>query len=146
MVDGKPISLGLWDTAGQEKYKTITRAFYRRANGIIISYDITSLESFNGTKKWLTEINKNKTDNVPIVLAATKCDLDDRQVTTEEGYNFAKSLGCRFFETSAKDNIQVKELFMYISSEVHKRGLVTYPGMELISQSNIAPTKSKCRC
>lgn len=108
----KRVKLQIWDTAGQERYRTITTAYYRGAMGFILMYDITNEESFNAVHDWCTQIKTYSWDNAQVVLVGNKCDLEDeRVVSTERGKQLADQLGLEFFETSAKDNINVKAVF-----------------------------------
>ncbi|XP_061604056.1 RAB3D, member RAS oncogene family, b isoform X1 [Phyllopteryx taeniolatus] len=108
----KRIKLQIWDTAGQERYRTITTAYYRGAMGFLLMYDITNQESFNAVQDWATQIKTYSWDNAQVILIGNKCDLeDDRLVPTEDGQRLAEDLGFQFFEASAKDNINVKQVF-----------------------------------
>uniref|UniRef100_A0AAZ3PEB6 Ras-related protein Rab-3 n=1 Tax=Oncorhynchus tshawytscha TaxID=74940 RepID=A0AAZ3PEB6_ONCTS len=108
----KRIKLQIWDTAGQERYRTITTAYYRGAMGFLLMYDITNQDSFNAVQDWATQIKTYSWDNAQVILVGNKCELeDDRLVPTEEGQRLAKDLGYQFFEASAKDNINVKQVF-----------------------------------
>ncbi|XP_019749023.1 RAB3D, member RAS oncogene family, b [Hippocampus comes] len=100
------------DTAGQERYRTITTAYYRGAMGFLLMYDITNQESFNAVQDWATQIKTYSWDNAQVILIGNKCDLeDDRLIPTEDGQRLAEDLGFQFFEASAKDNINVKQVF-----------------------------------
>ncbi|XP_075595969.1 ras-related protein Rab-3C isoform X3 [Balearica regulorum gibbericeps] len=100
------------DTAGQERYRTITTAYYRGAMGFILMYDITNEESFNAVQDWSTQIKTYSWDNAQVILVGNKCDMEDERVIfTERGKHLAEQLGFEFFETSAKDNINVKQTF-----------------------------------
>ncbi|XP_030586579.1 ras-related protein Rab-3D-like [Archocentrus centrarchus] len=108
----KRVKLQIWDTAGQERYRTITTAYYRGAMGFLLMYDITSQDSFFTVQDWATQIKTYSWDNAQVVLIGNKLDLEeDRQVPTENGQRLAKELGFQFFEASAKDNINVKQVF-----------------------------------
>ncbi|XP_068166551.1 ras-related protein Rab-3C isoform X1 [Antennarius striatus] len=108
----KRIKLQIWDTAGQERYRTITTAYYRGAMGFILMYDITNEESFGAVQDWSTQIKTYSWDNAQVVLAGNKCDMDEeRVVSVDSGRLLAEQLGFEFFETSAKDNINVKQTF-----------------------------------
>lgn len=97
------------DTAGQERYRTITTAYYRGAMGFILMYDITNEESFNSVQDWITQIKNYSWDNAQVILVGNKCDMEEeRVISTERGKQLADQLGVRFFETSAKENINVK--------------------------------------
>uniref|UniRef100_A0A3Q4GRH8 Ras-related protein Rab-3 n=1 Tax=Neolamprologus brichardi TaxID=32507 RepID=A0A3Q4GRH8_NEOBR len=108
----KRIKLQIWDTAGQERYRTITTAYYRGAMGFLLMYDITNHDSFNAVQDWATQIKTYSWDNAQVILVGNKCDLeDDRLIPTEDGQRLAEELGFQFFEASAKDNINVKQVF-----------------------------------
>lgn len=108
----KRVKLQIWDTAGQERYRTITTAYYRGAMGFILMYDITNEESFNAVQDWCTQIKMYSWDNAQVVLVGNKMDLEEeRVITTERGNRLAEQLGLDFFETSAKENINVKQVF-----------------------------------
>ncbi|MEQ2158903.1 ras-related protein Rab-3D-like isoform X2 [Girardinichthys multiradiatus] len=108
----KRVKLQIWDTAGQERYRTITTAYYRGAMGFLLMYDITSQESFCAVQDWATQIKTYSWDSAQVVLVGNKLDLeDDRQVPKEDAQRVATELGFQFFEASAKDNINVKQVF-----------------------------------
>ncbi|RUS78395.1 hypothetical protein EGW08_013843, partial [Elysia chlorotica] len=108
----KRVKLQIWDTAGQERYRTITTAYYRGAMGFLLMYDITNEESFQAVQDWCTQIKTYSWDNAQVVLVGNKCDLEDeRVVSTDRGKQLADQLCLEFFETSAKENINVKAVF-----------------------------------
>ncbi|XP_076235625.1 RAS oncogene family member Rab3 isoform X2 [Calliopsis andreniformis] len=108
----KRVKLQIWDTAGQERYRTITTAYYRGAMGFILVYDITNEESFNAVQDWVTQIKNYSNDNSQVILVGNKCDMkDERVISTERGKALADQLGVPFFETSAKENINIKTVF-----------------------------------
>ena len=124
-LDGKTIKLQIWDTAGQERFRTITSSYYRGAHGIIVVYDVTDNESFNNVKQWLHEIDRYACENVNKLLVGNKIDLvtpnKKRVVTTEQGKEFADSLGIEFLETSAKTRVNVEQAFMTMASQIKAR-------------------------
>lgn len=100
------------DTAGQERYRTITTAYYRGAMGFILMYDVTNEESFNSVQDWVTQIKTYSWDNAQVILVGNKCDCsDERVVSFDRGRQLADQLGLEFFETSAKENVNVKAVF-----------------------------------
>ncbi|XP_046338159.1 ras-related protein Rab-3 isoform X3 [Haliotis rufescens] len=108
----KRVKLQIWDTAGQERYRTITTAYYRGAMGFILMYDVTNEESFNAVQDWCTQIKTHAWSNACVLLVGNKCDLEEsRVVDSKEGEDLSKDLGLEFFETSAKENINVKAVF-----------------------------------
>ena len=97
--------------AGQEKFRVITKTYYRNAAGILIAYDVTNGESFVNTKRWIEEVKNNcGDDGVPIVLVGNKCDSPNKVVSLNDQQEYAKLINLKFFETSAKENINVDEV------------------------------------
>ncbi|MBN3288518.1 RAB3B protein, partial [Polyodon spathula] len=108
----KRVKLQIWDTAGQERYRTITTAYYRGAMGFILMYDICNEESFNAVQDWATQIKTYSWDNAQVILVGNKCDMEDeRLVPAEKGRCLADQLGFEYFEASARENINVKQVF-----------------------------------
>jgi Ras-related protein Rab-1A len=121
-LDGKTIKLQIWDTAGQERFRTITSSYYRGAHGIIVVYDVTDNESFNNVKQWLHEIDRYACENVNKLLVGNKSDLTTKRVvSTEQGKEFAESLGVEFLETSAKTSTNVEQAFLTMASQIKAR-------------------------
>uniref|UniRef100_A0A3P9HI94 Ras-related protein Rab-35 n=1 Tax=Oryzias latipes TaxID=8090 RepID=A0A3P9HI94_ORYLA len=111
-INGERVKLQIWDTAGQERFRTITSTYYRNTHGVIIVYDVTKPESFVNVKRWLSEISQN-CDNVCKILVGNKNeDPTKKKVETQDAVRFGESVGVRVFETSAKANINVEEMFM----------------------------------
>ena len=112
-VDNKIIKLQIWDTAGQERFRTITTSYYKGAQGIVIVYDISDLNSFEHVKSWMNDIDKFAKEGVFKILVGNKSDLvDKRQVSKEKGKQLADSYGIPFLETSAKNNENIEKLFI----------------------------------
>jgi Ras-related protein Rab-2A len=104
-VNSKHIKLQIWDTAGQESFRAITRSFYRNAHGVILMYDITRLESFANLKDWLREVRQNSDPDTTVYLVGNQLDLadDEREVQTEDAEHWAKDNNLDgFSEASAK--------------------------------------------
>ncbi|KAI3990471.1 hypothetical protein MKX01_023251 [Papaver californicum] len=121
-LEGKTVKLQIWDTAGQERFRTITSSYYRGAHGIIIVYDVTEKESFDNVKQWLIEIDRYANDTVCKLLVGNKCDLiEEKEVETETAKALADNLGISFLETSAKDSINVEQIFLTMAAEIKKR-------------------------
>ena len=115
-VDGKIIKLQIWDTAGQERFRTITASYYRGAHSVIVVYDITDQLSFQNTVLWLQEIKRYSSEKVKKILIGNKSDLTDkRAIPFQTAKEFAESEEIDFFETSAKENHNVNEIFIHLA-------------------------------
>lgn len=144
------IRLQIWDTAGQQKFKTITQTYYRGAMGIVLTYAMNDRESFEDIENWVKQIKMHASDNVTKVLVGNKSDIDDRKVSYSEGEALAKELGVRFFETSAKSGVNIEQLFLYMATEIktkldqqEKVGVLSYTGSRLHkNQENVK--KEEC--
>ena len=115
---GRLVKLQIWDTAGQERFRTISQTYYQKADAVIIAYDCSSGESFNNLSSWVTQIKEHCKENVVKVIAATKCDVDQRAIPREKGEEFARQVGLHHFETSAKANTGVQELFTNATAQI----------------------------
>ena len=105
------VKLHIWDTAGQERFHSITNNFFHNADGILFVYDITNEKTFEGAKNWIKEAEEIG-DYFKKIIIGNKCDLEDkRKVTLEQLNEFANEEKINFFETSAKENINLKEVF-----------------------------------
>ena len=110
----KKISLDIWDTAGQEKYKSLTKFFYKDAAVAILVYDITQKDTFESMKKyWYQQLQEFGSKKIILGIAGNKCDMYEREEVTEnDAKEFAESKGAFFEITSAKNNTGINELFM----------------------------------
>ncbi|XP_059676560.1 ras-related protein Rab-17 [Gavia stellata] len=117
------VKFEIWDTAGQEKYHSVCHLYYRGAHAALLVYDIASKETLNRAKLWLRDLEKEfLPDEIVIALVGNKTDLAaEREVTTEEGEEFARTKDLLFMETSAKSNHQVNDIFMAIAQELLQR-------------------------
>ena len=113
-LDGdKLVKLQIWDTAGQESFRSITRSYYRGAAGALLVYDITRRDTFQHLSRWLEEARQHAQSNMVIMLIGNKNDLEHRRaVSTEEGKKFAEENGLIFLETSAKTAYNVEAAFI----------------------------------
>ena len=109
----KSLMLDIWDTAGQEKYRALTKFFYKDAKVAILVYDITRMDTFNSVKNfWYEQVKENGPKNIVIGIAGNKCDLYEKEEVNEnEAREFAESIGAIFALTSAQTNSGINELF-----------------------------------
>ena len=120
-INQKIFKLQIWDTCGQEIYRSLITNFYRTASLAIIVYSVTDKRSFEETEIWLKQVKLNADPNCKIFLIANKVDLPEKQVTSEEGMNLKKEHGFEcYMETSAKTGVNVKELFVNCALALYK--------------------------
>uniref|UniRef100_A0A8V0Z478 RAB41, member RAS onco family n=1 Tax=Gallus gallus TaxID=9031 RepID=A0A8V0Z478_CHICK len=124
------VRLQLWDTAGQERFRSLIPSYIRDSTIAVVVYDITNLNSFQQTSKWIDDVRTERGSDVIIMLVGNKTDLaDKRQVSIEEGERKAQELNMMYIETSAKAGYNVKQLFRRVAAAL--------PGMDS------TPEKSK---
>lgn len=117
--DSVKIKLQIWDSCGQERFRALTRTYYRNAKAIVIVYDITNRQSFENAKVWIKEIEQNVEPDVMIVLVGNKTDLYlKRQIQYFEGHELANSRYMEFFETSAKYDNNIQTVFTFIAHKL----------------------------
>lgn len=121
-LDGKPITLDVLDTAGQEEYSAMREQYVRSGQGFLLVYSVDSRDSFNEVEAFYQQILRAKdVESFPVVLVANKSDLkQQRAVPTSEGRSLANAWGCPFLETSAKERVNVNESFMALARAVVK--------------------------
>ncbi|XP_008331201.1 ras-related protein Rab-6A [Cynoglossus semilaevis] len=122
-LEDRTIRLQLWDTAGQERFRSLIPSYIRDSAAAVVVYDITNVNSFQQTTKWIDDVRTERGGDVIIMLVGNKTDLaDKRQVSIEEGERKAKELNVMFIETSAKAGYNVKQLFRRVAAAL--------PGMD----------------
>lgn len=121
-VEDKQLKLQIWDTAGQESFRSITRSYYRGAAGALLVYDITRKDTFDHMLSWLEDAKAHSNSDMVIILVGNKADLEHRrQVPKETGQEFADKHGLLFLETSAKDNINVDQAFTETANKIYQK-------------------------
>ncbi|XP_027622338.1 ras-related protein Rab-31 [Tupaia chinensis] len=109
----------IWDTAGQERFHSLAPMYYRGSAAAVIVYDITKQDSFHTLKKWVKELKEHGPENIVMAIAGNKCDLSDiREVPLKDAKEYAESIGAIVVETSAKNAINIEELFQGISRQI----------------------------
>uniref|UniRef100_A0A8C7V009 EF-hand domain-containing protein n=1 Tax=Oncorhynchus mykiss TaxID=8022 RepID=A0A8C7V009_ONCMY len=128
VVDGEPTLLQLWDTAGQERFRSIAKSYFRRADGVLLLYDVTCEKSFLNVREWVDMIEDVSQDDIPIMLVGNKCDLREQAlqdsvtcVPTSFGEKLAMTYNALFCETSAKDGSNVIEAVLHLAREMTKQ-------------------------
>jgi Ras-related protein Rab-2A len=116
------VKLQIWDTAGQESFRSITRSYYRGAAGALLVYDITRRDTFQHLGRWLEEAKQHAQPSMVILLIGNKNDLEHRRaVSTDEGKAFADANGLLFMETSAKTAYNVEQAFLKTAEEIYNK-------------------------
>ena len=118
-IKNRIVKIQIWDTAGQEAFRSITRTYYKSSTCAFIVYDISDKKSFDNIVTWLNECRDMCYKDILICLIGNKCDLEGkRAVSYEEGKNFAEENNLLFFETSAKDGTNIQECFNESASNI----------------------------
>ena len=158
-VNEKIIKLQIWDTCGQEAYRSLIKNFYRNASLAIVVYSVEDLQSFNDIDIWLKQVKTYGTSSCKIFLIGNKIDTENRKVSTEMGIKCKNDFffDC-FMETSAKDGINIKELFIncatilyeenqsLIESFNNKKNKDNIPQRFTLDKSDIYEEKEQCDC
>ena len=122
VIDNKIYRIQIWDTAGAESFRSITRAYYKNSVCAFIVYDITKRETFENVQVWLDDIKNQCPQTVLLVLVGNKLDLEnERQISYEEGESFAQKNNMYFFETSAKTGVNIENLFLKSVETINER-------------------------
>ncbi|XP_018413423.1 PREDICTED: EF-hand calcium-binding domain-containing protein 4B [Nanorana parkeri] len=115
-VDNCQVALQLWDTAGQERYRSITKQFFRKADGVVVMYDITSKETFTAVRQWLTSVEDGAGENIPILMLGNKTDIEkEREVPCGLGEHLSKDCNLIFYECSASSGQNVKDSVLHLA-------------------------------
>ena len=121
-INNKIFRIQIWDTAGQENFRSITRAYYKNSVCALVVYDISSRDSFNNVSTWVEDCKNQSPKTIFMALVGNKSDLEDkRAVSYEEGKDFADKNEMMFFETSAKTGVNVDEIFSQTANEIGKK-------------------------
>ena len=121
-IEDKIYRIQIWDTAGQETFRSITRAYYKNSVCSFLVYDISNRASFQNIQIWIDDCKKQTSETVLLVLIGNKEDLENkREVSYEEGESFAQKNGMLFFETSAKTGKNIEEMFLKSTYEISKK-------------------------
>ena len=138
LEDGKKVKIQIWDTAGQDRFRSITRNYYKGANGIVLIFDVTNKKSYENVKNWVKQIKEEVSSRVTIILVANKIDdVNHRIVTKEEGEKIANECGLMFFECSAKTGENIEHAFNeLVKKTVENYSKVSQGGEKLKKKKN----------
>ena len=140
-IDDIHVDIQIWDTAGEERFKSLGPIYFRNSIGAICVFDSTNRQSFNSLPEWIDFFKSIAGDQTVIAVVANKCDLTEMiQVSNEEAENFAHSNAYLFFRTSAKTGMGIQEMFLQIAKELVKTKT------SVIEQPSPNPKQSGCSC
>ncbi|MEQ2259616.1 hypothetical protein XENORESO_014736, partial [Xenotaenia resolanae] len=143
-LDNMQIAMQLWDTAGQERYRSITKQFFRKADGVVLMYDVTVEESFKAVKPWLLNVQEVADERIPILLLGNKMDMTrEREVSYKDAKQLAFENKVMFFEVSAYTGRNVTESLTHLARILmEQEDTVRDTTVSLSAQ----PTKKKACC
>ncbi|KAI4892874.1 ras-related protein Rab-41 isoform X3 [Colossoma macropomum] len=152
-LEDRTVRLQLWDTAGQERFRSLIPSYIRDSTIAVVVYDITNLNSFQQTSKWIDDVRTERGSDVIIMLVGNKTDLaDKRQVSVEAAERKARELNVMYIETSAKAGYNVKQLFRRVAAalpgmdstpEKSKEDMID---IKLEKPPELPVTESSCSC
>ncbi|KFP67154.1 Ras-related protein Rab-44, partial [Cariama cristata] len=123
MVDNTQVVLQLWDTAGQERFRSITKQYFRKADGILVMYDITAECSFTAVRNWMSSVQEGIEDGAVVFLLGNKMDAAQRETRTVpkvEGERLAKEYKAVFYECSAMTGYNIMEPMLHMARSVNR--------------------------
>ena len=130
-IEDKIIRIQIWDTAGQERFRSISTGYYKNCVCALIVYDIACRDSFNEISSWIEDCRTNSPKTVLMALIGNKCDLEQyRNVSTEEGKELADKNEILFYESSAKDGTNIKEIFQKTGEKIYQNIKEKYYNLE----------------
>ena len=145
-INNKKYIMKIWDTCGQEKFRSISKNYYHNADGIMLLFDINSHETFEHLSGWIDSIYQNTSKDTPFIIVASKCDLE-HDVTDQEIEEYSTKNKVKVIKTSSKDNINVDEPFLYLGEEIIKKGLFKIKNAELKDVNALKKNKKrKIKC
>jgi len=143
----KTLKLQIWDTAGQDRFRTITTSYYRGAHGILLTYDVTDPNSFLKIRSWLEEIKEHAPEHTVVMLIGNKADkTDKRAVEQKEAQSLADKLNLKYLETSAKTGTGVSDVFMTLTEEMLRVSIENGIKPEPHPRPGPQPSPSGCKC
>ena len=117
IINNRKIRIELWDTAGSEKFFSLTSNFLGNAQGIMVMFDVTNIDSFESLINWTDSIKthlSNGIENIPVIIIGNKIDIKEREIKSIDANKYCNDLGFKYFETSAKTGENVRDTIIYL--------------------------------
>ena len=148
LIDKNYCTVEVWDTAGQERFRTIPKNYYKSSDGIILVFDTSSRKTFENIKNWAKNISDFSAKNIVCILVGNKIDNYDRQVSKEEAEMLSQEISMKYFEASAKENINVASTFENFAYELYKIKKKQDKSIEVLTLSKKSSfcKEKKCSC
>ncbi|XP_017844725.1 ras-related protein Rab-7a-like [Drosophila busckii] len=153
IVNSRVITMQLWDTAGQERWHSLGNAFYRGTDCCVLVFDVTNPQSFENLQMWYAEFlilaNPRNRENFPFVVLGNKVDLENRRVSKQQAEQWCEVKHIPYFETSAKDGLNVKQAFLELAEKATQQmeeDLVTPDFPDVIKLDQKSDKRKKCNC
>ena len=119
-IDSEDVKIMIYDTAGHDRFRQITKVHYKGSRGVMLIYDVSDKKSYESVSTWMNHIKENAEDGVEITMVGNKIDIEDRQVNTDEGKNLAIKYAVPFVETSAMNGEGVEKAFLTLVTNIYK--------------------------
>lgn len=146
-INSTVIKLQLWDTAGQEQFRSLPRRYYSNADGILLLFDLTNERSFENISGWVKDINTHSKEGLTIFLLGTKCDLvSERKIAFDTALDMAFEHKIKYVEVSAKEDINITDVIAKISNRIYKKGFNDENQSILIKKEKKAKQQNKKKC
>ena len=151
IINGKTIRIKIWDTAGQEKFHSLAKGFFRNAQGIMVVYDVTKSEIYQNLRHWTQSIKTqmgNDIDKISVIIIGNKIDSNEREVNKQEAEAFSRELGYPYFETSAKSGENVNTTIQFLVREILKKNNLSSKSFTENPNNTVrvSPQKSESGC
>ena len=136
-IGEQDVSTKLWDTAGQEKFHTITHSFYNQCQGVILVYDVGSQESLTGINRWMRNIQNHADPYIVKYLLGNKIDVEKRMVSKEEGEALAKKYDMKYYEVSARTGENIEESITSLITDTYNKmnGKLNKPNTQVLKNT-----------
>ena len=145
LKSGKNIKLQIWDTSGQERFRAITKNYYKQAHGILLMYDITNDKTYSNIQKWITQIKEETSSNIVVFIIGNKIDLEkERVISYDDGKNLAEQYQYPFFEASSKTAVNINEIFENIAEKVDEQFSKVVRKSSTIKKNKVYKAKNRC--